>query len=229
MVLSTSNRILESMDVNDIDGEVNPETELSLKLGMVNLGDAWGIKQSQKPPPTIKATTTTSITATSPSSSRRSSYSSVSSSSSSSTAAATMTKSPSPSSHEEYDNSSSSGSSSEEEEVDDAAIDFVTTSLAQQLGEISDTHQQIEALERELFGDNTITTTTTTTNNTHPSKTIQSGNSNGNDEDEDAEEAQQHPLQYDQDTNHDIDSNRNYSLLPKELSKKYTSLWKSSS
>ena len=133
-----------------------------------------------------------------------------------------MTKSPSPSSHEEYDNSGS-----EEEELDDAAMDFVTTSLAQQLGEISDTHQQIEALERELFGDNT--TTTTATNNTHPSNTIQSGNRNGNGDDEDEDEVQQHPLQYDEDNNHDIDSNRNYGLLPKELSKKYTSLWKSSS
>ena len=51
MVLSTSNRTLESMDVNDLyngNGNVaDPDTELQLKLEMVNLGDAWGIKKSK--------------------------------------------------------------------------------------------------------------------------------------------------------------------------------------
>lgn len=46
MVLSTSNRILEASDVDDITNGVNPDTEYLLKTKMVQLGTAWGTKRS---------------------------------------------------------------------------------------------------------------------------------------------------------------------------------------
>ena len=51
MTLSTSNRILEATDINDVDGDVNPERERYLRSRMVDLGEAWNttIKHSTRP------------------------------------------------------------------------------------------------------------------------------------------------------------------------------------
>jgi len=47
MVLSTSNRILESVDINE-KHEIDPSVELDLKMRMISLGDSYGIKGQQQ-------------------------------------------------------------------------------------------------------------------------------------------------------------------------------------
>ena len=73
MVLSTSNRILESTDNNEINMiddpyDVDPDTELELKTSMVCLGQAWGIKQSSTSflPNSSSASASTASTAATP-------------------------------------------------------------------------------------------------------------------------------------------------------------------
>ena len=141
MVLSTSNRILECTEVNDIDGDVDPDIELGLKLQMVNLGDSWGIKQSnnalissQQPSNTIAAQTA------SPSHSR----------SSSSRSLHTATAAPTSTTHDDqqhrYNSSSSSSNSNSNNDDDDATIEFIQEDIENQT--YIDTHHPSSELRQ---------------------------------------------------------------------------------